>query len=91
MCYNLAMLNPQEKLKSDVDNFFEVYKVLNAEGRAAFETQMGPLLNSSDPQTKALYHSLLRSAKDGLSPDEAIARLVQDGKTNEAGEDQDKP
>lgn len=85
------MTEPQEKLRSDVNTFFEVYKVLTAEGRASFEAQMGPLLNSSDPQTKALYRSLLRSAKESLSPEEAIARLVQDGKTNEAGEDQNKP
>ncbi len=77
------------RLKSEITHFFEVYSILSPEGKAAFEAQMGPMLNSSDPYTRSLYQSLLHSAKDGLSIEEAIEKLdtlsVQKGKTSKSG------
>lgn len=63
------------KLNTQISQFFEIYSILSPEGKAAFEGQMGPMLNSSDTHTRSLYQSLLQSAKNGLSIEEAIEKL----------------
>ncbi len=68
-------MNPEDKLKKDVKKFLEVYRFLSAEGKAQFEAQMAGEVKDKDERTKKLYYSLLQSAKDGRSIQEAIKEL----------------
>lgn len=68
-------MNPADKLKKDVKKFLEVYRFLSAEGKAQFEAQMSGELKGQDERTKKLYYSLLQSAKDGKTIEEAIKQL----------------
>ena len=68
-------MNPADKLQKDIKKFLEVYRFLSAEGKAQFEAQMAGELKGQDERTKELYYSLLQSAKDGKSIQEAIKRL----------------
>ncbi len=74
--------------EANIEDFLSVYEVLNPQGKASFEAQMGPILENTDPKTKAMYKSLMDSAKKGLSREEAIEQLkksVDYGKTQEPG------
>lgn len=89
------MNDPFQKLNSEVGQFFDVYKVLDSEGRAQFEAQMGPILKSADAKTVIFYKTVLDAAKRGLSADEATdlvkKSLIQEGQSNQAGQDQGNP
>ena len=68
-------MNPETKLNKDIKKFLEVYKFLSAEGKAQFEAQMAGELKGKDQRTRKLYYSLLKSAKDGKSIQDAIKGL----------------
>ena len=68
-------MNPEDKLKTDIKKFLEVYKFLSAEGKAQFEAQMAGELKGRDERTKKLYYSLLQSAKDNKSIQGSIKEL----------------
>ena len=66
-----------EKLKTDIERFLEVYKVLPPEGKAAFEAQMNSAVNKVDEKSKVLYYALLQSAKNDEEVGQAIDKLHQ--------------
>ncbi len=82
------------KLMEELKQFLDVYKVLTPEGKAAFEAQMGPVLKNADPTAKIAYESMLSSAKEGLSLEEAFERLknlsIKKGEADKTGQDNGK-
>ena len=73
----MAEESPFNKLENDIKRFIEVYKVLSAEGQAAFEAQMMANLKKVDPKTKKLYETLIRAAKEGMGVEDTIQMLNQ--------------
>ncbi len=69
------MTDQHTKLTEEITRFFEVYNILSPEGKAGFEAQLGPKLNSSDKKTRIFYEILLSAAKDNATAEEAIDRL----------------
>lgn len=67
--------DPILKLQTDIKRFLEVYQVLPAEGKAAFEAQMNAQVAKVDEKTKRLYYTLLQSAKNGMDVNESIVKL----------------
>ncbi len=68
-------MEPQIKLRKDVQRFLEVYKVLQPEGKAQFEAQLAGEIKKQDEKTRKLYHALLQAAKDGRGIEDAIEEM----------------
>jgi hypothetical protein len=64
-----------DRLHSDISKFLDVYRILSPESRAAFEAQMDKIIDKVDLQTETLYRTLHQAAKDGLTSEEAIAKM----------------
>ncbi|MFH1826076.1 MAG: hypothetical protein ABH823_02140 [bacterium] len=63
------------RLKHEVKRFLEVYRFLSVEGKAQFESQMMGQIKNLDEKTQKLYQTLLQTAKDGKSIQEAIEAM----------------
>jgi hypothetical protein len=68
-------MDAQAKLFHDVKKFLEVYKVLSAEGKAQFESQMAGSIKGEGEKTKKLYFALLQAAKNGKSIEDAVQEM----------------
>ncbi|MDD5382334.1 MAG: hypothetical protein PHH60_01585 [Candidatus Margulisbacteria bacterium] len=68
-------MDPQEKLHLDIKRFLEVYRFMPAEVKAHFEAKLAGDIKNLDEKSRKLYSSLLRSAKEGKSIEDAIKDL----------------
>lgn len=73
----MTNMEESEKLTADIRKFLDVYTILGPEAKAAFEAQMDKLASGTDEKTRALYKSLYKAAKDGLTSEEAIAKMKE--------------
>jgi len=64
-----------EKMEKSINVFLEIYKILSPEGRAQFEAEIAARIKNLDEKSKKLYLALIKAAKDGLAPAEAIEEM----------------
>lgn len=72
------MLNEQpnkEKVLQNIYKFMESYLKLGPTSKKAFEKQLMSSINKMDNKTRELYMSLLKSAKDNRSKEEAFTEM----------------
>jgi len=71
----MAEENALQDIGKNIEKFLVLYKILSSADKAAFEAQMTSTIRDVDEKTRLLYQSLLKSAKDNLTKEEALKAM----------------
>ncbi|OGC24416.1 hypothetical protein A2310_08405 [candidate division WOR-1 bacterium RIFOXYB2_FULL_37_13] len=74
----MDIIHTNERMRQQLADFFDVYSALTAQGKAAFQVQIGSVLAKSDERTRKIYAGMINAAENKLSIPETIESLKKE-------------